>query len=101
MTIIGVETQGADAMARSLAAGRLVELPAIISIARTLGASKLTAFTVGHVQELVREVTVVDDAATVAALAYLLDRTKYLVEPAAACCLVAAERHRERFQHGD
>ncbi len=31
--IIGVETRGADAMAQSLAAGRLVELPAITSIA--------------------------------------------------------------------
>src|SRR5262249_20382833 len=36
-TVIGVETHGADAMARSLAAGELVELPAITSIARTLG----------------------------------------------------------------
>src|SRR5262245_45625149 len=34
--VIGVETHGADAMAQSLAAGRLVELAAITSIARTL-----------------------------------------------------------------
>ncbi len=38
--VIGVETAGADAMSQSLAAGRLVELPAITSIARTLGASQ-------------------------------------------------------------
>jgi threonine dehydratase len=49
----------------------------------------------------VREVEVVDDAATVAALTFILERTKYLVEPAAACCLVAAERHRDRFRPGD
>ncbi len=36
--IIGVETEGADAMTRALAAGQPVELPAITSIARTLGA---------------------------------------------------------------
>jgi threonine dehydratase len=101
VAVVGVETHGADAMAQSLAAGRLVELPAITSIARTLGAPKVSAFTLGHVRELVREVTVVDDAATVAALTFILERTKYLVEPAAACCLVAAEQHRERFRAGD
>jgi threonine dehydratase len=99
--VVGVETHGADAMSRSLAAGELVELPAITSIARTLGAPKVSAFTLNHVRELVREVTVVDDAATVAALTFILERTKYLVEPAGACCLVAAERHRERFRAGD
>lgn len=101
VAIIGVETHGADAMAQSLAAGQLVKLPAITSIARTLGAPMVSAFTLGHVQELVREVTVVDDAATVAALIFILERTKYLVEPAAACCLVAAEQHREHFQAAD
>lgn len=101
VAVVGVETHGADAMAQSLAAGRLVELPAITSIARTLGAPKVSAFTLEHVKELVREVTVVDDAATVSALSLILERTKYLVEPAAACCLVAAQRHRERFRAGD
>jgi len=101
VAVLGVETHGADAMARSLAAGRLVELPAITSIARTLGAPKVCEFTLNHVRELVREVTVVDDAATVAALVLILERAKYLVEPAAACCLVAAERHRDRFRAGD
>lgn len=100
-TVVGVETHGADAMAQSLVAGRLVELPSITSIARTLGAPKVSEFTLSNVRELVREVTVVDDAATVDALVFILERTKYLVEPAAACCFVAAEQHRERFQPGD
>jgi threonine dehydratase len=99
--IIGVETAGADAMARSLAENRLVELHAITSIARTLGAPRVSEFTLGHVRELVSEVVVVDDATTVAALAFILERTKYLVEPAAACCLVAATRHRDRFKPSD
>lgn len=99
--IVGVETHGADAMAQSLAAGRLVELPAITSIARTLGAPRVSDFTLSHVHRLVDEVVVVDDAATVRALLLILERTKLLVEPAAACCLVAAERHRERFAADD
>jgi threonine dehydratase len=90
--IIGVETEGADAMAQSLAANRLVELPAITSIARTLGAPKVSEFTLRGVQEMVDEVIVVDDAATARAMFWLLERTKQLVEPAGACCLVAAAR---------
>jgi threonine dehydratase len=74
-----------------------VELPAITSIARTLGAPKVSDFTLSHVRQLVEEVIVVDDASTVAALNLILERTKYLIEPAAACCLVAAERHRGQF----
>lgn len=99
--VVGVETRGADAMAQSLAAGRLVELPAITSIARTLGAPKVSDFTFRHVQERVDEVVVVDDAEAVQALTLILERTKYLTEPAASCCLAAAARHRSQFRPDD
>lgn len=99
--VVGVETHGADAMAQAITAGKLVELPAITSIARTLGAPMVSEFTLSGVRELLRGVAVVDDAATVAALTFILERTKYLVEPASACTLVAAERHREQFKSGD
>jgi threonine dehydratase len=99
--VVGVETLGADAMAQSLAAGRLVELPAITSVARTLGAPRVSDFTLGCVRRLVDEVEVVDDASAVRALNLILERTKYLTEPAASCCLAAAERHRERFRPDD
>ena len=96
--IIGVETKGADAMAQALAAGHLVELPAITSIARTLGAPKVSDFTLDAVKRLVEEVVVVEDGETVKALFHILERTKQLVEPAAACCLIAAERQRALFK---
>jgi threonine dehydratase len=99
--VIGVETEGADAMARSLAAGELVELPAITSIARTLGAPKVSEFTLRHVRERVDEVVVVDDASAVQALLLILERTKYLTEPAASCCLAAALRQREQLRPDD
>jgi threonine dehydratase len=99
--VFGVETEGADAMSKSLAANRLVELPGITSIARTLGAPKVSDFTLNNVRELVEEVVVVDDAATFAALVQILERTKYLVEAASSCCLVAAERRRDQFQPSD
>jgi threonine dehydratase len=99
--IVGVETLGADAMSQSLAAGRLVELPAITSVARTLGAPKVSDFTYQHVKELVEEVVVVEDAAAVAALFFLLERTKYLTEPAASCTLAAALQQRDRLKPDD
>jgi threonine dehydratase len=99
--VVGVETRGADAMARSLAENRLVELPAITSIARTLGAPKVSDFTLDTVRRLVHEVVVVEDAAAFAALAFILERTKYLVEPAASCCLAAAEQQRAQFTSSD
>jgi threonine dehydratase len=99
--VIGVETQGADAMAQSLAANRLVELPVITSIARTLGAPKVCDLTLHHVQKLVQEVKVVSDAAAAKALFLVLERTKYLVEPASSCCLAAAEEQREQLAPED
>ena len=99
--ILGVETEGADAMSQALAAGRLVELPAVTSIARTLGAPCVSELTLQLVQELVERVILVSDAATVEAMLWLLERTKYLVEPAAACCLVAADRDKAQRKPDD
>lgn len=101
LRVFGVETSGADAMARSVAAGALIELPTTTSIARTLGALKVAPMTLSIVQELVEQVIVVEDAAAVQSLIFLLERTKILTEPAAACCLAAAETHRGTFAPGE
>src|SRR5205823_9822482 len=95
------ETVGADAMAKALAAGRPVELPGITSIARTLGAPKVSDFTLEHARRLAREVVVVSDAEAVESLVFLLERAKVLTEPAASCCLAAAERHKAGFRPSD
>jgi threonine dehydratase len=93
----GVETVGADCMAQALAAGRPVTLAAITSIARTLGAPAASEETLALMRRYVESVTVVSDAEAVGALRVLLERTKMLTEPAAACTLAAAERLREHF----
>src|SRR5258708_26918452 len=49
--VFGVETHGADAMAQAVKAGKLVQLPAITSIARTLGAPCVSQFTLDSVRE--------------------------------------------------
>jgi len=93
----GVETEGADAMAKALAAGHPVQLAAITSIARTLGAPAVSERTLMLAQKYLESVTVVPDREAVIALRFLLERAKVLTEPAAACTLAAAERLRDRF----
>ena len=72
-------------------------MPAITSIARTLGAPKVSETTLAIAQKYLENVTVVPDAEAVAAMHFLLERTKILTEPAAACTLAAADRLHSRF----
>ena len=93
----GVETVGADAMSQAIAAGHPVDLPAITSIAKTLGAPAVSESTLNIVRELFESVTVVPDAEAVVALRLILERLKVLVEPAASCTLAAAQRLAPNF----
>ena len=95
--IWGVETEGADCMAKSLAAGKIVTLEAITSIARTLGAPAPSAVTFELAQEYLEGVTVVPDSEAALAVRFLLERLKVLTEPAASCTLAAADRLRDKF----
>jgi len=93
----GVETEGADCMSKSLAAGKIVTLEAITSIARTLGAPAPSEMTLAMARNLLEGVTVVSDAEALAALRFLLERLKVLTEPAASCTLAAADRLKDQF----
>jgi threonine dehydratase len=85
VTIVGVETKGADAMRQALDAGRPVTLPGITSIARTLGAPSVSERTLHAVRRYVDDVVVVDDRDAVAAIIELQEKLGVLVEPAASC----------------
>ncbi len=95
--IWGVETAGADAMSRAIAAGRPVEMDAITSIAKTLGAPHVSEATLALTQKYLESVTVVTDAEAVEALTFIAERLKVITEPAASCTLAAAERLRGNF----
>ncbi len=95
--IWGVETVGADSMAQALAAGHPVELPAITSIAKTLGAPSVSPQTLALAQEQLESVTVVSDDEAVRAVQFILERLKVLTEPAASCTLAAASRLKNQF----
>jgi threonine dehydratase len=95
--IWGVETVGADAMSQAMKVGHPVELPAITSIAKTLGAPSVSEQTLAIAQENLEDVLVVSDEEAVQALKFILERLKVLTEPAASCTLTAASRLKDRF----
>jgi threonine dehydratase len=87
--VYGVETIGADSMTQSVAAGRIVELPAITSIAETLGARRTGKFQLETVASLAAGMVTVTDAQAVRALLDLLEGDKLLAEPAMSCSVAA------------
>lgn len=99
--IWAVETMGADAMSQALAVGQPIELPAITSIAKTLGAPAVSPATLKLAQENFESITVVSDGEAVRALRFILERLKWLVEPATSCTLAAALRLKDQFKPND
>lgn len=93
----GVETVGADAMSQALGAGHPVQLEAITSIAKTLGAPSVSEMTLEIAQKYLESVTVVTDAEAVDAMVFILERLKVITEPAASCTLAAAVRLKDNF----
>jgi threonine dehydratase len=88
--IVGVEPEDSAAMYRACAAGEPVRLERVGSIADGLGAPIVTERTLRIVQEYTDGVVLVTDDEIVAALRFLLERQKLLVEPAGAAGLAAA-----------
>jgi threonine dehydratase len=98
--IWGVETQGADSMSRSLAAGQIVTLESMTSVARSLGAPAPSERTFAMARQMLESVTVVSDKDALDAARLILDRLKVMAEPAAACTLAAAGRLQGQFSAG-
>lgn len=97
--IWGVETEGAEAMSRALAAGGPVPV-ALSSLVSTLSAPSVSELTYEHVSALVDEVLVVPDKEAVRGTLDLADHAKVWAEPAAGCLLPAARQVLERVGEG-
>jgi len=95
--VIAVETEGAASLQASLAAGELVTLPAITSIATSLGARRVAneAFERACAHPTLA-VQVTDAEATAACLRFA-DAQRVLVEPACGAALAAVDRHAGGF----
>ncbi len=85
--VIGVEPEGASAMAQSLRRGEPVHLEKVDTIADGLAAPFAGQHTLAHVQTYVDDLVIVTDAEIVAAMGLILERCKVVAEPAAAATL--------------
>lgn len=85
--VIAAETTGAASYAAALAAGAPVELPAITSIATTLGARRVAAEAVAWAGRHEVRSTVCSDRDAVRACAQFADDHRLLVEPACGAAL--------------
>lgn len=87
--VIGVEPAGADSMARSVAAGHVVALPAVRTIADTLAPRAVAERTMALVSRYVDEIVLIEDASMVGAMRWLWQECNQLVEPAGAAVIAA------------
>ena len=76
-------------MYQSRKAGKIVELPAITSIAETLGARKTGKTQFEIVSKYVADLVTVSDNAAIRALIAVLQEEKLLTEPATSCSVAA------------
>ncbi|XDC63965.1 hypothetical protein R6Z07M_015147 [Ovis aries] len=87
--IIAMETQGAHCFNAAIKAGRLVTLPGITSLAKSLGARTVAARALECTKEFRIFSEVVADAEAMSAVQRFLDDERTLVEPACGAALAA------------
>lgn len=85
--IIAVETHGAASLASAVAAKSRVEIPAITSIATSLGAKQIAARAFELTQTYAIDSALVSDLAAITACERFLDEHRMLVEPACGAAL--------------
>jgi L-serine/L-threonine ammonia-lyase len=98
--ILAVETEGADSFAQSVKTGNRIELPAITSIATSLGARKISenAFNC-YKKHPIQSIVVSDKVAVAACQQFIIDH-RIVVEPACGAALaIAYERMTEIEQY--
>ncbi len=91
--VIGVEPAGADAMRRSLEAGRIVTLDRVDTIADGLAASAPGKLTFDIARRCVDEVVLVQEDEMLRAIRLLFEWEHLLAEPAGAAALAALLYH--------
>ena len=91
--VIAVETEGAASLHAAIKAGELVTLPAITSIASTLGARRVAQHAFDLTQQHTIHSVTVSDADAVAACLAFADDMRTLVEPACGAALAVAYKN--------
>ncbi len=99
--IIGVEAEGSEAMTKSLAAGRRVELDQVGLFADGAAVKLVGAETFRLCQEYVDEMIVVDNDAICAAIKDVFEDTRSILEPAGALAVAGAKEYVKRHKLRD
>ncbi len=89
--IIGVQTTDSDAMARSLKAGRRIELREVGLFSDGTAVKKVGAETFRLARAFVDDVILVDTDATCAAIKDVFEETRAILEPAGALAIAGAK----------
>jgi threonine dehydratase len=87
MRVVGVEMRGADSLARSLAAGRLVALERVSTIADGLAPRSVSERTLTLARRYMDELVLLDDADLWRAMRLCLSEERVLTEPSGAASL--------------
>ncbi len=87
--VIGVEPEAGDDVTRSLAAGRIVEIPTPRTIADGQQTTAPGELTFAVMRERVDEMVLVSDVQIVDAMRFAFERLKVVLEPSGACALAA------------
>ncbi len=96
--IIGVEAMDADAMARSLAAGRRITLDRVGLFADGAAVKLVGQETFRLCQEYVDEMVLVDTDAICAAIKDVFEDTRSILEPAGALAIAGAKEYARRHK---
>lgn len=88
--ILAVETDGAASLHAAIAAGHLVSLDSVTSVAKSLGAKQVAPQALIEAQSSSVRPVLVSDARAVNACAWFADAHRVLVEPACGAALAAA-----------
>lgn len=88
--VIGVEPTGADAMTRSLAAGEVVHLDRVATIADGLAPPFVGELPLAQVRRYVERVVTLTDDEIKEGMRFLIERCKLVAEPAGAAATAAA-----------
>ncbi len=87
--VIGVEPRAGDDVARSLAAGHIVEIATPRTIADGQQTTAPGEKTFAVMRERIDDMVLVSDAQIVAAMRFAFERMKVVLEPSGACALAA------------
>jgi threonine dehydratase len=96
--VIGVQAEGAPAMYESYHKNRMKTITSVNTIAEGIAVKKPGQHTLPVIQEYVDDIVTVTDGEIAAAILYMLERNKTLIEGAGAAAIAALFAYKEKIK---